>query len=189
MKNFSFVILIMLLVTCSPVLAQEKYVAEPSQSSIQIHGTSTLHDWTSDVEEYGCTAWISTKDGELLDIKDLSLKIKTKSIESGKSKMNELTYEALRASDQPYITFEHDNECTIKQTKAAVKGNLSLAGETRKIAVAGAYDVKSNGDIFIKGKKTLNMTDFDIDPPKAMLGTVVVGEEVTIEFKLLLKKN
>jgi hypothetical protein len=39
----------------------------------------------------------------------------------------------------------------------------------------------------VTGKYELNMKDFGVKPPTLMLGTMRVGEKVTVNFDLLLK--
>jgi hypothetical protein len=46
----------------------------------------------------------------------------------------------------------------------------------------------SDHDIKFSGSYTLKMTDFKMSPPTAMMGTIKVGNEVTIKFDLTLSK-
>jgi len=39
-----------------------------------------------------------------------------------------------------------------------------------------------------EGSYSLNMKEYDVDPPSAMLGTIRTGEEVEIVFDLLVNK-
>lgn len=43
-----------------------------------------------------------------------------------------------------------------------------------------------NGDIQLTGSKKLNMKDFGMEPPTAVLGTIKVGPEVTVNFNLTI---
>jgi hypothetical protein len=47
----------------------------------------------------------------------------------------------------------------------------------------------SGNRIQIKGSKKVKMTDFNISPPTAMLGTLKTGDEVTISFTLVMAVN
>jgi polyisoprenoid-binding protein YceI len=38
----------------------------------------------------------------------------------------------------------------------------------------------------VSGDYTLKMTDYGIQPPKAMWGTIKTGDEVTIKFEIVL---
>jgi hypothetical protein len=47
----------------------------------------------------------------------------------------------------------------------------------------------ANGDVQIIGSRKLNMKDFNMVPPTAMMGTIKVGEEVTVNFNLTLTNS
>ncbi|QNL21683.1 YceI family protein [Hyphobacterium sp. CCMP332] len=156
-----------------------------NESSVMyVHGTSTLHDWTSIVEEMTATAEVDM-DGELKDIKSLTTKIKVESIESGKGKMNDLTYEALKSEEHPFISFQLNDIKSIQSGDIIASGKLTIAGVTKNISVKGNYSLSGN-KLKISGKKDINMTEFNIEPPTAMFGTIVVGEVVSIEYDLIL---
>jgi hypothetical protein len=58
-----------------------------------------------------------------------------------------------------------------------------MAGTTKLINVAFEGQI-SNNRVIIKGSKDINMNDFKIKPPTAMLGTLKTGETVVISFLL-----
>lgn len=153
-----------------------------SSSVMYIHGTSTVHDWTSIVEDLNATAVIEAN-GELKNIKSLKTKIRVESIESGKGKMNSLTYEALKSEEHPYVIFQLDNIKSIQSGYITASGKVTIAGVTRNISVKGKYSLSGN-KLKISGKEDINMTEFNIEPPTAMFGAIVVGEVVTIEYDL-----
>jgi hypothetical protein len=44
------------------------------------------------------------------------------------------------------------------------------------------------GDIQFTGSRSLKMTDYKMKPPTAMMGTIKVGNEVTLKFDLTISK-
>ena len=42
----------------------------------------------------------------------------------------------------------------------------------------------ANGEIYFQGSKSIDMTQFGITPPTALMGTLTTGKDVTITFKL-----
>ena len=47
-------------------------------------------------------------------------------------------------------------------------------------------DITSSGNtIKIKGEKVIKLQDYDIEPPSAMFGQIVVGDEVVVKFDLV----
>ncbi len=163
----------------------QKTLQLDNSSMMYVHGTSTLHDWTSIVEQMTATAEVDLN-GDLKDIKTLKIKIKVESIESGKGKMNSLTYESLKYEEHPYIVFDLNDIKSISAGYITASGKVTIAGATRNIEVKGKYSLIGN-QLKISGKKDINMTEFNMEPPTAMFGTIVVGEVVTIEYDLIFK--
>ena len=157
--------------------------------TMSVNGTSSLHDWTSAVTDVSGTASLEVADGKLTDIQSLSLKIKVEGIESTKGRiMDGKTYKALESDDHPYITFKLASaKITPKGDKIQVvaTGPLTIAGSTKTVNIAATGAYKGN-NIHFSGSKALKMTDFGIDPPTAMLGTLKTGDDITIDFSLVL---
>ena len=42
--------------------------------------------------------------------------------------------------------------------------------------------------VTLTGATKLKMTDYKIDPPKALMGTITTGDEITIKFNTVLTK-
>lgn len=154
-------------------------------SSVKIFGTSTLHDWTSIVEKTDAT--IVFEDITTAKIETLNVKVDVYSIKSGKKLMDKLTYKALKAEKYPSIQFVFKKAKIIEQTEDFIEldlnGDLSIAGVTKNINVITKINRKGKA-IFLTGSHQLKMTSFGIKPPKALLGTIKTGDEITIEFSL-----
>jgi len=166
------------------VNAQSKYKLN-SNSSLTISGTSTLHDWTIVAEEMTGSANIDIKDGTLNKMSDLNLKVTTKEIKSGKSGMDNNTFKALKADEFTYVTFTLTESNITKQSNNYLvksKGKLMVAGVTKTIDISSTCDVDKYS-VKCKGSYTMNMTDFNVEPPTAMFGTIKTGDQITINFE------
>ncbi|MEO9965543.1 MAG: YceI family protein [Reichenbachiella sp.] len=152
-----------------------------AESSMKISGTSSLHDWTSDVEEYEAQAILA--DTRIADIQFIA---KVKSIKSGKSGMDNNTYKALNESEYPDISFT-SAELTIEGDKLVGYGQLTIAGKTRRIPLNLTLD--NNSKISVKGEVQVKMTDYGISPPTAVFGTIKTGDDITILFDFTLNKS
>lgn len=175
----------LLLVFHLSVLAQSNHTitVTNADSEVKILGTSSLHDWEENVKDYSVQG---SFDGS--NIKDLRVEFKTASIESGKSIMDEKTHEALQAKKYPTIYFE-TSSLTLNKNTFNGEGQLFIAGQKRTIPINGTTKKLSDELIEVEGSVNLTMSDFGIDPPTAMFGTLTTGDEVTIayKFKLMLK--
>ena len=104
--------------------------------------------------------------------------------------MDNNTYKALRADQHEHITFLltsatvtpiDTNTFTIRS-----KGNLTIAGTTKNIEVIAKAVLHEKG-VIVTGSKKLKMTDYNINPPTALLGTVKTGNDITVKFSLMFK--
>ena len=173
---------IILFFVMAPIaLLGQKLTTDPANSSIKITGTSSLHDWESEAQSFDIAV---TMDNNLL--KELNGSIQVKSIKSGKSIMDEKTYDALGADKFPDIKFQA-NQLEIKNGKVTGKVAVTIKGVTQ------SYDLSSSstltgGNVKVTGSVPLDMTAFGIEPPTAMFGTLETGKDVTINFQITLKQ-
>jgi len=152
-----------------------------SQSKVTILGTSSLHDWESIVEDFDFSARL---EGDTL--KSISGILMTKSIESGKSIMNDKTYDALKAEKFPKIIFTSD--FLIRDgDQFNGSGKLQIAGKEKIIPMKVIFD--SARPMFFTGEVSLKMTDFGVDPPSAMFGTITTGDEIKIQYNISMTSN
>jgi polyisoprenoid-binding protein YceI len=184
MKKQTYIVSVLILLLI-PLLVDAQEYKVSNDSKVTIEGTSTMHDWESNVEQVSGKGTFTIDAAEVKAIKNLNVNFVVESIESGKSKMDDLTYEALKSEQHPTITFNLTEITGIGGNTINAKGQLSIAGKTNTVPVKGTAKVNGN-TITINGEYPLNMTDYDIDPPTAMLGAIKVGETVTIKYNLVL---
>ena len=147
-------------------------------STLMIEGTSTIHDWECDVETFSAT---TNYDGKAFT--NTSFKAKVRSIKSGKSSMDKNIYTAMDDSKNPDITFK-SSSLTVSNGIAKGTGNLTINGKTRQIPVS--LKVSGSTQLSVSGSIDIKMTDYGIEPPVAVFGTIKTGNEITllIDFKL-----
>ncbi|MBC7382545.1 MAG: YceI family protein [Bacteroidia bacterium] len=160
---------------------------------VTIKGTSNLHGWEERVEIVTGDGIVNlNKDGSL-DLENINIKMDVHSFKSDMgSVMNNNTYKALKADANPEIIFTlkvpvksiqpKPNEKTI-----SAKGNLTIAGITRFVDMPVKVFMQDQGKIAFYGFYSLKMTDYGVDPPTALFGTLKTGNEITINFKVNFK--
>lgn len=168
----------------------QNYQATASNSTITVDGTSNVHDWDINAEKFTANATIENKE-DSLEIKALTLNLVAESLKSGKSGMDKNTYKALETNKNKNIIFTYKNTTSIKETASntyavIVQGVLEIAG-TKKTTNLNFELVKTNDSYTINGSKDINMPEYNVTPPTAMLGTIKTGADVTINYKLNLK--
>lgn len=171
------------------VNAQTNFELTQEDSKISVTGTSSLHDWEVDAEKFSGTAVITINEGELEAIDNLNLVLEVASLKSGKGLMDSKTRDAFKEKSNPEIRFELTGITSIDAGAVQAKGRLTMAGKTNEIQLAGDYEVDGSGNLIINGTKKLNMTDYDMKPPTAMMGTIKAGAEVEVIFSVVLKNN
>ncbi|MCB0664731.1 MAG: YceI family protein [Saprospiraceae bacterium] len=181
--------LVILVVCMGNLIAQEQviYQLEPS-SQMTISGTSSLHDWESTVEQIEGTATFVMQGTEIEDIKGLVVTIPVKSIKSGKSIMDGKTYKALLEDKYPNITFSGKGIEKISMGKILVKGILNIAGVEKEVKIPADYEINKQ-KLSVNGTLDLKMTDFNIEPPTALMGTLKTGDEIKVSFTSELIKE
>jgi polyisoprenoid-binding protein YceI len=121
------------------------------------------------------------------DISRLKFSVESESLKSGKSSMDKNTFKALNTDKYKTIDFDFKDVKSIEKLNentytVALNGNLTVSGVTKQVTI-GFKLVIDNNLIKLNGEKSILMTDFGIDPPKALLGTIKTGNEITIAFK------
>jgi len=170
-------------------ISQTNYSFQSGKMTIA--GTSTLHDWVSDVTQINYTGNVQVGDQALASIKNVKLTIPVEGIKSTKGKaMDKKTYGALNKEEYPKLecslnSFKIQNNGTT--FKITANGNLTIAGTTKPLTLNLSAQFTEDGNLQFTGSKALKMTDFNIDPPRALLGTLKTGDDITIEFTVLMK--
>lgn len=181
-------LIISLLAFTYTIHAQTPYILK--QTKMSVTGSSTLHEWESEVTKVEWTGTMNVQGNQLTEIKDVLVKIPVTSIKSDKGKMmDDKTYDAFLYEKNPLIQFKLS---TIKVTGTAPEytltatGNLTMAGVTKPTELTVKAKVLPTGEVQLIGSKKLNMKNHNMKPPTAMMGTIKVGEEVTVTFDLIL---
>lgn len=185
--------MILVIVFLLPLGAFAQTAYSVKEYKITVQGSSTLHEWESDITQAEARATLTLQDKQLTEIKDVTVKIPVTSIKSTKGKMmDSKTYEAFNSDKNPNIQYKLTSakitasgaEYTITAT-----GTLTMAGTSKPVELTAKGKVMANGDVQIIGSRKLNMKDFNMVPPTAMMGTIKVGEEVTVNFNLTLTNS
>jgi polyisoprenoid-binding protein YceI len=172
-------------------------------STMTITGTSTLHDWTSKVNEINGDFVFNNdiqnkklpKSGSIVE--QIKMVIPVLSIESPRgSTMDKKTYNALKSEENPNMVFEvkSDNIESIIDKSAEkfllkVTGDLTLAGYTKEITIDLEGQKLPSGQLKFLGAYPIDMVEYEIEPPSAMFGQIKTGKDVVIDFDLLLSEN
>lgn len=185
-----YLILVLILIAGS-ILAQETYQLKTNNSSMKVSGTSNAHDWEMDVNKF--QGYLSVnKNEDNYKISRVYFKAKAKSILGEKKLMNKKAHEALKVDEHSSITFRLTEVKNLKTTgdkiSGTIAGNLLIAGKTNKIELTFSGKAADN-QIHIKDTHTLNMADYNVEPPTAMLSSIKTDEKVLVNFNIIFTRK
>ncbi|MCB9285562.1 MAG: YceI family protein [Lewinellaceae bacterium] len=191
----------------APPPAENKAEAKTSQSAAApvvtnfsvksakgvVDGTSSLHEWDMEITKIECKGAFQYLDNALTAVKNVEVKILVEGMKSKEGKiMNEKTYKAFESDKNPYITYTFSNADVKNDGSGGVtftaSGSLKMAGTTKPVSITAKGKVLANGDLQLSVSKKLDMTEFNMAPPTALMGTIKVGPEVTVGFDLVLAR-
>ncbi len=104
--------------------------------------------------------------------------------------MNSHMMKAIKGKEHPTITFRvesYDLATAATGVAGRLNGTLTLGGVEKPITVAATGRREPDGSLRVAGEHVLDMTDYGLKPPTLMMGTMKVGDVVTVNFDLVLK--
>lgn len=164
-----------------------------------IYGSSNVTDWEAKVKTINGEVEVSRPDGadwsnaEASWFKRVEISMPVADIDADSRRMNSNMHDYLKINNHPVITYRMKEalELVVSNNPGAILtagGILTVGGVSHEFQ----HDVKisqgSNGRLIISGSKELKMSDFDIKPPTAMLGSIRAYDEMNIEFNLILQE-
>lgn len=150
-------------------------------------------DGTSTVRSFKCTAnkvdvaviGEPTASPEAI-VQSASLTVPVAQLECGNKTMNEHMRKAMKADQFQKISWTMTSY-QVQGSNVIVAGKLTIAGKENPIELKGTGSAE-NGVIRFKGSKQFKMTEYGVKPPSLMLGTMKVGDAVTVSFDLALSE-
>ena len=176
-----------------PAIKMDTYQINNSSSMLKIEGTSTIHDWDMEATSYEGEAVMALNEASDLEIQSMRISLKAENLKSGHDGMDDNAYKALKTKNYPNIVFTLSKVESITKTEThfnvKANGNLTIAGKTRNISLTAVCKPQSNGTFSFEGKTAIKMTDYGVDPPTALLGTIKTGNDLTIIYRAGFTKS
>ncbi len=182
MKNTLFILLSFLVFAGH---AQESYTLS-KESALKISGSSTIHDWT--VTAIAMKGSMSMKSGV---VDNLLFQVEVAQIKSERgAAMDKKMHAALKMEEHPEVIFKLQE---IKKTSDSenivqIHGMLTIAGVEKAVDITSGFQ-GAGGNYVFKGSKEIRLQDYNMEPPTAMFGQIIVGDNVTINFDLVFTKG
>lgn len=177
------------------------YTFQSTPNMMNVEGGSTLHDWGCPIESLGGTLKLNTAEAEgsstsIERVTRTQVEVPVDAIQCDKDTMNEKLREALDMNAYPkvYFSLEEAQVSPLPDSGASwfsvdATGELILAGERRQIELPVKGQRMDNGNLRFVGSHTIRLSDYNIDRPSAMLGTIKTSKEVTVNFDVTATPN
>lgn len=191
MKLFRFSLLFMMSFMLTHWISAQSYnLAADSSTQITVTGTSTLHGWTVAVNEIQDVPQKLVLSGDNENtIDSFAFGVVINSMDGGRgASMNAKITKALQATAHPVITYQQTESAVISEMDAAgnfkliSKGVLNMVGMEKAVEIEVMGQKTANG-IILKGSKPLKFSEFEIEPPSAMFGQIVCGDDIAVNFE------
>lgn len=182
-----FLAFLLLFSSSYTLVAQESRVVQ-AESKLTVSGTSNVHDWEIQAKAMSGKSSATIEAGVLKGIKSLDFAVEVEQLISGRKGMDANTFKALKSKTYKTIHFKLISVAKITNTSGhnyivETKGDLTISGVTKRINQIFEVKVAGRKTIF-SGKTKIDMTQYNIKPPKALMGTIKTGAVVTVDFKV-----
>jgi|SRR5579872_7353375 len=177
-------------VAASYKIAPTGQIAMRLTGTLNLFGTSTLHDWTMSARSLqGNAQFEISGNGKLTGITALNFVLPVKNLKGDKDGLNENAYDALKADKYSSIQFTMTS-ATISSTGGSsytiyANGNLFIAGVTRYVTMQVRTQLNADGTVTCSGTQALKMSDFNVERPSFMFGVMKTGDELKLNYNLV----
>ena len=184
------VVLLAFLLYGSLLIAQGNYTKENikilPESNLVIEGSTNVNTFNCVFDIDLISDWKKVNyisNDNLLNFLNLSLHLETEGFDCGNKRMNSDFQDLLMCEQYPEIEIQINQVEFFSEEYSKAFISVKLAGKVNH------YDlpVQINKDRF-KGKFTLNIRDFGLEPPQKALGLIQVDEKIEIRFDLKITR-
>lgn len=158
-------------------------------STLSITGDTNINKFlcsfnTELIADYNLINYSANDSG--IHFKNAILKLDYSGFDCGNKAINKDFKKLIKAEEHPEITLELKEILLDDLQKATAKVIINIAGKTSTYLVPVKIDSEDN--LQYKGSLSINISDFDLQPPRKMFGLIVIKENIKINFILKIKK-
>jgi polyisoprenoid-binding protein YceI len=196
-RKFMVLSITLIMGTLQLIHAQTKYkIQETKDIDMKLSGTSTLHNWVMETQTFTGDAQFGFKSGsasQLNSLQSLTFNLNVKDLKSGEKGLDKNAYKALKTDQYKDIVYKLSSAVVMSEKDGKflikTKGNLSIAGVTKDVAMDVYAVLNKDGSITCTGSDKLLMSDYQVKPPKFMLGAMKTGDAITLNYTIVYKKD
>lgn len=155
-------------------------------SNISIFNPGEESDAKVEASTFACDADLTFEEGKLTDISSFNFAIPINEFKSNDEQL-ELTIQNLFRNRHGEVTFKQQRVMVLPIMKMMhLVGELTIANATRPFSFQFAYEINKDQTLTIKGKQTVNLTEFGILLPNLIRGN---KNEIDLNFDLKMVED
>jgi len=155
-------------------------------AKMSISGTSNLHDWSCDVPQPQPKIDVQPADTPTgLLPSAVALEVPVGAITCGNGTMEGKLRDALDVKHHPNIEFTLASARSLNRgDKVLARGHLKIAAVGRDIAFVARIQ-QAGTRVEVAGDVPVQMSDYQVTPPTALMGMLTTGNQVVVHFTLV----
>lgn len=159
------------------------------ESSLMVRGTTNVNTFSCgyNINKFKNPIHISYKiEDSKMKFTKTALVLDNNCFDCGGKAINKDFQSILKSDKYPQIILllKEINSFENEEVKASL--DIQIAGVTKMYKVPVKF--KKSNNLLVTGDLNLNLTDFNIHPPKKFLGLIVVEDRIDIYFQLAVKE-
>lgn len=181
---------------CTPLPAQNsvtKYLVVDSSSTVTIDGKSNVNKYQCAVKQYKGkdTLLLTAIKGKGAYFKKGWVKLNTSQFDCGLDLITNDFRKSIQSDKYPYIiiqliSFERFPINTASEDRFTGKIIVKLGNKAVPCQITCCIAKDDKNRIHLSGSHNFKFSDFNLEPPKRMMGMVKVDENITIDFHLVM---
>ncbi|MDT8347308.1 MAG: YceI family protein [Flavobacteriaceae bacterium] len=183
---FIAVLLVCMSFNTSDTNEDNLFVKITKESYLSIKGKSNVNSFHCDYNTYMLEQEVFLtyrKNANRILFDDAKLELKNTGFDCGNKMMNKDFHKLLESEKYPNISFKLLEVIPHNEVFDA-RVAIQIAGVTNEYIFAVALN---NSVECLDGLLCINITDFGLEPPKKLLGAVVVKEDIEVHFKFFIE--
>lgn len=194
MKILTYSILLILFASFANVqsVTNKKIIFISPKSEFEIVGSSNVNTFKClfNIKNLNKPLEIGYEEGSSITyFHNSTLVLENTFFDCGGRGINKDFHDLLRTKEYPQIllTLREVEKKSVGDTKVKALVEIQIAGISRSYSLEVQSENKE--DLHISGNLKLDITDFNLEAPRKMLGMVVVSKEIEIVFNLIVENR
>lgn len=124
-----------------------------------------------------------TKNGNNIDFNNAILGLMNEAFDCGSNAINKDFHSLLKTKQHPQITLELNKVILKSKGTGEAFATITIAG----VKNGYSFPIKFTSNNRFSGKLSLDIRDFNLQPPRKLMGLIVIKEKIEINFDIVTR--